>query len=335
MATSAKTDIGRRMRIQESIMRYFSFSAIIILVIGFTAMQPRFLSEANLRTLLNDTAPLLIMASGMTAILLLRSIDLSMGAACSVANVLTVAIINTMGPALGSPIMAAILALFIALGFGAFAGLLLGTIHVKFKVPSFIASLGFMSIWQSTALLIREAPEAVTRPMWRGVDWYRITFGVFGLSLFLSLLVVAILYVLQNRTAMGRSLYAIGGNERASRLAGIKVDKVKILLFVINGMCAALGGYFLAAKLRSAAPKMGGPFTLLIVASVVLGGTALTGGRGKVLGTLLGVFIVSIIQNGMNFIGVDAYWQQIVFGIFILAAIAVSVDRSTRGLIIK
>jgi ribose transport system permease protein len=332
---SVKTDIGRRMRIQENIMRYFSFSTIIILVIGFTVLQPRFLGQANLRTLLNDSAPLLIMAAGMTAILILGSIDLSMGAACSVANVLTVAIINKLGPVIGSPVLAAIIALFAALTFGAIAGLMLGTIHVKFKVPSFIASLGFMSIWQSVALLIREAPEAIVRSMWGGVDWYRITFSVFGLSLFVALLVLAALYILQNRTPMGRALYAIGGNERASRLAGIKVDKVKILLFMINGMCAALGGYFLAAKLRSAAPKMGDPFTLLIIASVVIGGTALTGGKGKVQGTLLGVFIVAIIQNGMNFIGVDAYWQQIVFGIFILAAIVISVDRSARGLIIK
>jgi len=335
LTKNVKTDIGRRMRIQQNIMRYFSFSTIVILTVGFTVLEPRFLGQANLRTLLNDSAPLLIMAAGMTAILILGSIDLSMGAACSVANVLTVAIINKLGPVIGSPVLASILALLAALGFGAIAGLLLGTIHVKFKVPSFIASLGFMSIWQSTALLIREAPEAVTRPLWAGVDWYRVSFGVFGLPLFISLIGVALLYVLQNKTAIGRALYAIGGNERASRLAGIKVDKVKILLFMINGMCAALGGYFLAGKLRSSAPRMGDPFTLLIVASVVLGGTSLTGGRGKVMGTLLGVFIVSIIQNGMNFIGVDAYWQNIVFGIFILAAIAISVDRSTRGLIIK
>ena len=332
---SVKADIGRRMRIQESIMRYFSFSAIVILIVGFTILQPRFLGQANLRTLLNDSAPLIIMASGMTAILLLGSIDLSMGAACSVANVLTVVVLNKLGPAIGSPVTAAILALFAALAFGAFAGLLLGVIHVKFKVPSFIASLGFMSLWQSVALLISAAPEAVARPMWGSVGWFRITFGVAGLSLFLALFTVAALYLLQNRTIMGRALYAIGGNERTSRLAGLEVDKVKIIFFMINGMCAALGGYFLAAKLRSSAPKIGDPFTLLIVASVALGGTALTGGRGNILGTLLGVFIVSIIQNGMNFIGVGAYWQNIVFGIFILAAVAISVDRSARGLTIK
>jgi ribose/xylose/arabinose/galactoside ABC-type transport system permease subunit len=100
-------------------------------------------------------------------------------------------------------------------------------------------------------------------------------------------------------------------------------------------MCAALGGFFLAAKLRSSGPKVGDPFTLLIVASVALGGTSLTGGRGSITGTIIGVFIVSVIQNGMNFIGVDAYWQNIVFGLFILAAVAISVDRSARGLVIK
>jgi len=330
-----KTDAGRKMRIQENIMRYFSFSAIIILVVGFTLVHSRFVSEANLRNLFIASAPLLIMAAGMTAILLLGSIDLSMGAVCSVANVLTVVVINNVGPAIGLPFVAAILSLLVILIFGAVAGLMLGTIHVKFKVPSFIASLAFMAIWQSVALLIREAPESILRSMLGSVGWYRVTFSVFSLPLFFSLIVAAMLYVLQNKTSAGRALYAIGGNERASRLAGIKVDKVKITLFMINGMCAALGGYFLAANLRSAAPRQGEAFTLLIVASVVLGGTSLIGGRGNVMGTVLGVLIVAIIQNGMNFIGVDAFWQQVVFGTFILVAIAISVDRSTRGLIIK
>jgi ribose transport system permease protein len=332
---SDKTDIGRRMKFQENFMRYFSFSAIVILIIGFTMAQPSFLGRANLKTLLSDSAPLIIMASGMTAILLLGSIDLSMGAACSVANVITVKVLNSMGPSLGSPAATALFALAVSLVFGAFSGVLLGIVHVKFKVPSFIASLGFMSLWQSVALLISTAPESVAKAMWGSVAWFKITFGVVGLPLVLAVALVTLLYVLQKQTAMGRALYAIGGNERASRIAGLNVDRVKIMLFAINGMCAAMGGYFLAAKLRSSAPKVGDPFTLLIVASVALGGTSLTGGRGNIIGTLLGVFIVSIIQNGMNFIGVDAYWQNIVFGLFILAAVAISVDRSARGLIIK
>jgi ribose transport system permease protein len=335
MQVAEKMDIGRRMQIQDKFMRYFSFSAIVILVVGFTLAQNRFLGRANLRTLLSDSAPLIVMAAGMTAILLLGSIDLSMGAACSVANVITVRVLNSLGPILGSDFATAAVALLAVFIFGAFSGTLLGVIHVKFKVPSFIASLGFMSLWQSVALLISNAPESISKANWGSVGWFRVTFGVIGLPLILALIAVVFLFVLQNKTTLGRALYAIGGNERTSRLAGLRVDRVKILFFMINGMCAALGGYFLAAKLRSSAPKVGDPFTLLIVASVALGGTSLTGGRGNIAGTLLGVFIVSIIQNGMNFIGVDAYWQNIVFGLFILAAVAITVDRSTRGLIIK
>ena len=326
---------GGKINFKDNIMKFFSFSAIVILVISFSIAQNHFLGPANLRTLLSDSAPLIVMAAGMTSVLLLGSIDLSMGSVCSVANVLTVLIINGLGPSVGSPALTAVLALFVSLLFGAFAGVLLGMIHVKLKVPSFIASLGFMSLWQSVALLITAAPVSVSKDMWDSVGWFRITFGVVGLPLVLAVIWVVFIYAIQKRTGLGRALYAIGGNERASRIAGINVDRAKIIVFVVNGMCAALGGYFLAAKLRSSAPTVGDPFTLLIVASVALGGTSLIGGRGGVLGTVLGVFTVSVIQNGMNFIGVDAYWQNIVFGMFVLAAVSISIDRTVRGLIVK
>lgn len=335
MKDKSTPDIGKQMKFRENFMKYFSFSAIVILVIGFSLAQNNFLGQANLRTLLSDSAPLIIMAAGMTSILLLGSIDLSMGSTCSVANVLTVLILNELGPRFASPFIAAFVALIVTIAFGAFAGLLLGIVHVKFKVPSFIASLGFMSLWQSVALLITAAPVSVAKAMWGSVGWFKITFGVVGLPLVLALVWVAVIFVIQKYTSLGRALYSIGGNERASRIAGINVDRYKVLIFTVNGVCAALGGYFLAAKLRSSAPTVGDSFTLLIVASVALGGTSLSGGRGGVLGTVLGVFTVSIIQNGMNFIGVDAYWQNIVFGIFVLAAVAISVDRSVRGLIVK
>ncbi len=326
---------GVKAGVKDNLMRYFSFSSIVILVIGFTLAQNHFIGEANLKTLLSDSAPLIIMASGMTSVLLLGSIDLSMGSVCSVANVLTVLILNNVGEALGSPVAAAILALLVSLLFGACSGLILGALHVKFKVPSFIASLGFMSLWQSVALLITAAPISVAKVMWGAIDWFKVTFGVIGLPLILALVWVAVIYVLQTKTRIGRELYAIGGNERAARIAGLDVDRAKIVVFSVNGMCAALGGYFLAAKLRSSAPTVGDPFTLLIVASVALGGTSLVGGRGGVLGTVLGVFTVSVIQNGMNFMGVDAYWQNIVFGIFVLVAVAISIDRTARGLVVK
>lgn len=333
---SQKTvDAGRRYRVREKIIQYFSFSAIVLLLIGLSTTQKNFLGNSNLTNLLRDTAPLMIMSVGMTSVLLFGSIDLSMGAVCSVSNVLFVKFLKVYGDMMPSVEVATIAAFAISLCFGLLAGFLLGVIHVKLKVPSFIASLAFMSVWQSAALLIAEAPISVPKSMWGAVNWFKVSFGVVGLPLVLALILVALVHVFQTRTSVGRSMYAIGGNERAARIAGTPVDRTKIWVFTINGVCAALGGIFLAAKLRSCAPTIGDPFTLLIVASCVLGGASLTGGKGSALGTVLGVFTVAIINNGMNFIGVDAYWQNVVFGVFVLAAIAVSMDRSTRGLVIK
>lgn len=329
-----KTPIGGA-GLRDNIMKYFSFSAIIILVVGLSLTQQNFLGKANLTTLLRDTAPLMIMSAGMTSVLIFGSIDLSMGAACSVSNVLFVKFLNDFGASMPNVAVATLLAFMLSMGFGLCAGFMLGVIHVKLKVPSFIASLGFMSVWQSTALLISEAPIAVPKAMWGAIDWFKVSFGVVGLPLVIAVALVILLYIFQSHTTFGKAVYAIGGNERSARMAGMGVDRTKILVFTINGLCASLGGIFLAAKIKSCAPTVGDPFTLLIVASVVLGGTSLSGGKGNVLGTILGVFTVAIIQNGMNFIGVDAYWQNVVFGFFVLAAIAVSVDRSTKDQTIK
>jgi ribose transport system permease protein len=325
----------RRNHLRENLIGYFSFSAIILLTIGFSLTEENFLGKANLTTLLRDTAPLMIMSAGMTTVLIFGSIDLSMGAVCSVSNVLFVKILNDYGSTFPSVGLATLVAAAVSLSFGLLSGLMLGVIHAKLKVPSFIASLGFMSIWQSTALLISEAPISVPKVMWGAINWYKISFGVLGLPLVLALILVLFINTFQTSTAFGKAVYAIGGNERAARMAGMAVDKTKIVVFAMNGICAALGGIFMAAKIRSCSPTVGDPFTLLIVASVVLGGTSLTGGKGSALGTIIGVFTVVIIQNGMNFIGVSAYWQNVVFGVFVLAAIAVSVDRKTRGLVIK
>jgi ribose transport system permease protein len=318
---------------RENMLRYLSFSAIILLVVGLGLTQENFLGKANLTTLLRDTAPLMIMAAGMTSVLIFGSIDLSTGAMCSVSNMLFVIFLNNYG--VHMPILlATVCAFLISITFGVVAGFLMGYVHVKLKVPSFIASLGFMSIWQAVALLISRT-VSVPKAMWGAIDWFKVSFGLIGLPLVLALLIVVAVHIVQAYTTIGKNLYAIGGNERATRIAGAPADRTKIAVFTLNGFCASLGGIFLAAKLKACAPTVGEPFTLLVVASCVLGGTSLTGGRGSVLGTIIGVFTVILINNGMNFIGVSAYWQNVVFGIFILLAIAISVDRTSRGLLIK
>ena len=338
---------------RENLMRFISLFAIIVLAIVFEQIQPNFLGRTNVSSMLRDNAVLLTMAVGMTSVLIFGSIDLSMGAMCSVANVLYVRIIVTFADkfkaqGIEDPNYMGVMFLAIAccLAVGCISGLLMGIVHVKLKVPSFIASLGFMSVWTSAAYLISNKAEAIPRLMKGTYEWYKLSFigdefigtkGWIPMPLIIAIIIAVIFYILQSRTEFGRTIFSIGGNERAARIAGMGVDRTKITIFALAGMCAALGGVFLAAKIKSSDPTLGDPYTLMMVASCVLGGCSLSGGKGSCLGTILGALTVTVIKNGLTFIGVDAYWQDVVFGAFVLAMIILSIDRSknTRGIAVK
>ena len=330
---------------RENLMRYISVVSIVVLALIFNGMQPNFLGTTNITSMLRDNAALLVMAVGMTSVLIFGSIDLSMGALCSVSNVLYVRIVVAFSEsykAAGLEEYSAAWPMAVALAacllVGVISGLLLGIIHVKLKVPSFIASLGFMSVWTSVAYLLSNGALSIPRALWGGADWYRVSFlTAIPLPLIIAVIIALVFYVLQTRTVFGRTIFSIGGNERATRIAGMGVDRTKIIIFTLTGVCASLGGIFLAAKIRSSDPTIGDPYTLMIVASCVLGGTSLSGGKGSCLGTILGALTVTVIKNGLTFIGVDAYWQDVVFGLFVLAMIILSIDRSkaSRGIAVK
>lgn len=314
---------------------YFSLAVIVCLVVIFTVMEKSFLNSSNINNLLSDTAPLMIMAAGMTPVIILGSIDLSAGSMCSVANVMVLSIIMKFKDSIYTDGFIMFVSFSVTLLFAVVAGIILGIIHVKLKVPSFIASLAFMSIWDSVALLITNSPISIPKSLWGTINWYKVSFGPLGLPLLIALILIVLYFVLLTRTPFGRGVYAIGGNERAARIAGIPVDRIKITVFAINGFCAALGAIFLMAKAKSCAPTVGEPFTLMIISSVVLGGTAMIGGSGNILNTILGVFIVAIIKNGMNIASINVYWQKIVYGAVVLIAIAINTDRSSRSFIVK
>ncbi len=320
---------------QENLQKYFSFAVVVLLIVIFTVMQPNFLNSANVVNLLSDSAPLMIMAAGMTPILFLGSIDLSIGAMCSVGNVLVLRLMMSLANYFYSPAVVIIISSLLTMLVGVVSGIVLGGIHVKLKIPSFIASLAFMSIWKSGALLISNAPVALPKKLYSSINWYSIHIGPVGLPLILAIILIIIFYILMTLTPFGKGIYAIGANERAARIAGIKVDKYKIIAFAMNGFCSTTGAIFLMAKSKSSAPTVGDAFTLMVISAVVLGGTALIGGSGNILKTILGVFIVAIIKNGMNMVGVNVYWQKIVYGVIILIAIAISADRSSRSFVVK
>lgn len=305
---------------------YFHVLATVFFLIFFTIFNPNFLGIMNLKNLLNDIAPLLVMCCGVTFVLLIGSIDLSIGAICSTSAVILVLLLPKIGG----------IAYLIVVIFGVAAGFINGIIFSKSKIPSFIATLGMMGVWKSIALIMSGgAPLQILREDWGYISWAKTSLSIFGIPLFVAIAILLIFFVIQRYTRMGKFSYAVGANERAARIAGVNVDMTKIGVFMMSGACSAMAGAFLSAKLRSGIPTVGEPLTLLAIVAVALGGTALSGGKGGVIGTLLGVLMVIIIQNGMNIIGVDAFWQQIVFGAMVILAVYITVDRSGRKFIVK
>lgn len=303
-----------------------SVVAILILLIVFTIINPRFLGLKNISNLLGDMSTLLIMSIGVTFILIIGSIDLSVGAVSSAAAVIFVMTL----PALGG------VSIPLTLLFGAFTGLVSGFIYTKVKVPSFIVTFGTMSIWNSIAMLVSNgASQQINRQYYGLINWYKIKLGVFPLPFLVAIILVALMLVIQSRTAFGKSMYAIGGNENAARTAGLNVTMTKMAVFVATGFFASLAGIMFASKLKSGIPTIGEPFTLMAIASVALGGTSLSGGKGGLLKTIAGVVLITLIQNGMNVIGISAFWQQTTFGIIILIAVYLTTDRMRRQLIVK
>jgi ribose transport system permease protein len=318
--------LGGRRRRRFNVVDYISILSIIVLVAFFTIMNPNFLNAFNIRNMLTDISPLLIMGCGVTFVLLIGSIDLSVGAVCSTAAV----ILALLFPRIR------FWAYPVAALYGVLAGLINGLVFTRVRIPSFIATLGAMSVWQSVAYLISGgAPLQINIKNWGFVRWADMKFGVISLSLVFALVVLAIFWVVQQRTTIGKYSFAIGANERAARLAGVNINLTKVLVFTLCGLASALAGIFLSAKLKSGIPTVGEPLTLMSVAAVALGGTSLAGGKGSVLGTILGVALVTVIQNGMNVIGIDAFWQQIVFGVIVIFAVWMTTDRRGRNVIMK
>jgi len=331
MENTAKrgTDLKKLLR------QNYSFLVVIAMIIIFARLEPAFLNSLNIVNLLSDSAPLMVMAAGMTPVLLMGSIDLSLGSMCSAANVLMLTIMLNLKDTIANPYIVFFAALAATLCFGAAGGLILGVIQVKLKVPSFIASLAFMSIWDSAALLITPSPVKIPKALKMTADWYKIQLGPIGLPLIIAVLITLAYHFVITRTAFGRGIFAIGGNERTARIAGIKVDRYKITVFVMNGLCSALGAMFLLIKAKSSAPTVGEAFTLMTISAVVAGGTSLVGGSGSLVKSIVGVFIISIIKNGMNMVGVNVYWQKVVYGVIVLLAVAISIDRTSRNRIVK
>ena len=282
---------------------------------------PDFLKTENLLNVANQIAVIALIAVGMTAVIVTGGIDLSVGSLIALSAVITARVIRdrcggeAAGP-LGMMVASGVGVLACA-GAGAFSGFMI----TAFRIPSFIATLGVMLVASGVAYTIadgqsiNQVPESFVR-LGRGADLLHVPNAVV-----LMFTLYGFAHVMMSRTVFGRHIYAVGGNAEAARLSGVPVRRVVVAVHTLCGALAGLGGVVMASQLKSGAPTYGQMYELYVIAAVVVGGTSLSGGRGHVFGTLIGAFIIAVIQNGMNLMGVESYTQKIVLGTVILGAV--------------
>lgn len=318
---STQSKALERLRSIINFQQWGIISVLIVLVIILGISSPVFLSPRNIRNILQQISTTGILSMGMTVLMISGGIDLSVGSSISVAAVIVGKWLKA-----GYPVGIGIV---LGLLIGSFIGFLNGMLASHTRAHPFILTLGNMTLFQGVAIIITEGyPITDLGEKFEfigGAMIWRIPFIVI-----LFFVVLLICFFLLRYTRLGRIAYAIGGNEYTTYLAGIKVKRYKIIYYVMCGFLTGLASMVLASRISSAIPTMGAGFELQSIGAVVIGGTPLTGGRGKVWGTLTGVLLLGIIANGLNLLHVEASWQYVVTGGIIIFAVILH-ERRTGG----
>ncbi|GAB3686410.1 ABC transporter permease [Salinisphaera aquimarina] len=317
-----------------------AFFGLIAIIAVFSYLSPNYFTFNNLLTMSSHVAIYGLLGLGMLLVILNGGIDLSVGSTLGLCGVMAGFFIHgveiaPLGITLYPPIW--VVAILVC-GVGAFVGLINGILIARFRVPAFVATLGSLYAVRGVALLITngltynnlggKAALGNTGFDWLGFNrLFNIPVGVL-----VMIAVAIVLSVVLNRTAFGRWLYASGGNERAARLSGVPVQRVKVSVYVLSGVCAAIAGLVLSSELTSAGPTAGTTYELTAIATVVIGGAALTGGIGNVRGTLLGAFVIGFLSDGLVIVGVSAYWQMVFTGAVIVLAVLLNSIEYRSGI---
>jgi ribose transport system permease protein len=307
--------------------RLTSFMPVIALfglLAALTIADPDFLTQRSLTAAVRTSAPLAVLAAGATLVVLCGGIDLSIAALCSLTTVLFAMWLPDLG---GLTTLAAI-------GVAAAIGAVQGIAHVLLRIPSFIVTLGGMSIFSAIALVISDAGpiRIVDRDATKWLTLY--VGGVVPMSFFVAVIVVAVISLVLKLTPLESFVRATGYSESAARLAGTPVDLVKVAAFTVSGACAGLAAIMLVSRNFSGSPTMADNLLLPAVAAIVVGGTAITGGHGSLWRSLVGALVITLLRVGLPIVGVPSAYEQILYGAIIVAAVALTLDRS-KVLIIK
>lgn len=295
------------------------------IAVAAPALGSAFLNPSNLRNILNQIVVIAITAVGMTFVIITAGIDLSVGSLIALSAVVTTALIRNFGGTEATG-LAMVLCSVVAVLMCGTVGLFSGMMITRFRVPPFIATLAVMQIASGLAFILAQGKSIYQVPQSFTTLGIGTTFWIPN-GVILMALVFMIGHIVMSKMVVGRYIYAVGGNPEAARLSGVPVNRVLLLVYVISGITAGIGGVVQASQLKSGAPTYGLMYELYAIAAVVVGGTSLAGGEGKIIGTLIGALIIAVIQNGMNLTGVESYTQKVVLGAVILGAVLLDMIR--------
>ena len=313
---------------KEKLYKLQSLIALFVLCIIISILSDKFLTIANGWNVLRQISVNICISVGMTLVVLTAGIDLSVGSVLALCGAVTAGLLKNgielpaQNLFIGFTLLGAII---LGLVFGGALGFFNGWVITRFKVPPFVATLAMLTMARGLTMLWTKGfpiSNLGSNFDYIGTGWF---IGV-PVPVWISIFVIIIAMVLTTKTPLGRYIYAIGGNENAARLSGIKIHKIKLIVYTLVGGLAALGGLMVTARLDSAQPNAGTGYELDAIAAVVIGGTSLSGGRGSILGTVLGAIIIGVLNNGLVLLNVSPFWQQVVKGMVIL--LAVIIDRA-------
>lgn len=283
-----------------------------LLGLGLSLLSDRFLTGSNQINILRQATISGIVAVGMTLVILTAGIDLSVGSILALSAVVTADLMKQ-----GLPVL---LAVFIALGIGALMGMVNGLMIARGKIPPFIATLGMLTVGRGLTLMYTQGKPFTGLP-----DAFRFigtaSIGPVPMPIIIAALLFIVATIVLNRTRFGEYIYLIGDNPVAAQLAGVNTNRMIVFVYMISGMCAALAGLILIARLDSAQPVIGVGYEFSAIAAVVVGGTSFSGGEGTLLGSLLGTLLIETLSNGLNLLNVSQLWEQVIKGVVIALAL--------------
>jgi len=314
----------RTMPSRQTLLAALPSIMLIALVLAISVRQPTFLGPISLRTLAESAAPIALIAIGQTFVILTGGIDLSIAVLTSLGTVLLATWIDSLGVP-GIVLMVAAIST---------AGLLNGAIAAYAQVPSFVVTLGAMGLWSGVALAISGASTISIGENYSLIGWLTsVRVGGLALSVYLTLVLAVVIALGIKFLARGKALHSIGLAESAALMSGLRTRRVRLLAFAASGFCAALAAIVLSSSQYSGSPTLADALLLPAIAAVVVGGSAITGGIGGPLRTLIGTLVIGVLRVGMSALGVDPAYEQVVYGAVIIGAVGLTLDRSRIGVV--